>query len=124
MYQLRFAVQLPLTGPWGTPGEIARREELAGALEEDVREEVEGRFEGVEDGVGKTTLVFSHLEWEPDLNLLPAILGRLRERDLLDRAVVAVRVRWLGTDGPDEGAGEDAWQVLWPEGYAGQFEFD
>src|SRR5262249_37109293 len=54
----RLIVQLPLSNAWGTDGEIAARDELVMALREGFRAHGYGRFRGVEDGAGRTNLVF------------------------------------------------------------------
>jgi hypothetical protein len=108
----RLIVQLPLSNTWGTDEEIAARDELAAALAEGFKAHGYGRFRGIEDGAGKTNLVFSEPAYS-DLDTLPAeyIRSELRARGLLDKAVIAYEVK---SRGPDRSQGV-RYVVVWPE---------
>src|SRR5947209_3770318 len=109
----RLIVQLPLTG-WGTDAEIAVRDALAEALRRGFRDHGYGRFLGIEDGVGRTNLIFA--ESNCDLDTLPVelIWSELRERGLLEETIIAYEVRRRGV--------EPRYHVVWPEGHAGEFD--
>src|SRR5438105_5298976 len=95
----RLIVQLPLSGAWGSEAEIAARDELADALRDGFRAHGYGAFRGIEDGSGKTNLVFA--ERDDDLEDLPVefVRAELRQRGLLERAVIAYEIRRRGPDG-------------------------
>jgi hypothetical protein len=111
-------VQLPLSGAWGSEAELAICEELAAALAEGFRSHGYGHFRGIEDGVGRTSLVFSKRSW--DLDTLPAeyIMSELRARCLLDQAIIAYELPSRGSDGERLAP----YEVVWPEGFAGSFD--
>jgi hypothetical protein len=114
----RLIVQLPLCDGWGTDAEIAVRDELAEALRDGFRAHGYGRFRGMEDGVGKTNLIFA--EHDCDLDTLPAeyIRSELRQRGLLGRAIIGYAVSSRAADGTKH----VQYVVVWPEDFTGEFD--
>lgn len=114
----KLIVQLPLPDGRGTDAEVAARDELAAALADGFRAHGYGRFRGTQDGVGRTNLVFA--ERDSDLDTLPVeyIRAELRARGLLDAAVIAYEVRSAGRGGTRR----PRYEVVWPAGYAGEFD--
>src|SRR5687768_5702923 len=104
---IRMVVQLPLTGPWGTDEEVATRNDLAAAPDERFRESGFGRLKGVEDGVGKSSIILALTDHDWDTGPLELVLSELRPRGLIDKAVIATCAKWKRAD-------EDRYEVEWP----------
>jgi len=115
----RLIVQLPLSNGWGSDAEIAALDELAAALCDGFKAHGYGRFRGTEDGACKTNFIFSEQVY-CDLDTLPVeyLRSELRERGLLEKAVIAYEVKSRGPDGGQE----VRYMVVWPEGFVGEFD--
>jgi hypothetical protein len=109
-------VQLPLSSLWGTDEEYEARNDLADVLDQLFQQEGCGVFDGTDIGEGKTNLFIVRITDQDFPRAVALVLGELRRRNLLDKAVVARSVAVGDPDGP---WAEHA--VVWPENFEGEF---
>jgi hypothetical protein len=109
-------VQLPLSSFWGTAEEYDHRNEVADALDRLFQQSGCGTFDGTDTGEGKTNLFIYGIADGAFDQAVALVLGELRRRGLLERAIVA-RTELVGDP-------EDPWAqhtVVWPENFRGEF---
>src|SRR5262245_17767895 len=110
-------VQLRLSERWGTDEEFAERDEIGNAVGAELRRRHCGYYDGGDIGGGAANLFFCDIPESAWAAAVEVALDQLRQRDALNRAVIAKSI--LIEKQPDP---EVEHLVVWPPDFSGHFD--